>query len=198
MDWLQALFLGTFSFGALATVASAALGFGHLGFGHHSMHLPGFHAGHGVHPGLFNLTAVFAFLAWFGGVGYLALTGWELAAGFAFGVAVLAGVFGYAVIYLFFVRVLLPADRSMDPADYQYVGTVAQVTAPIRAGRTGEIRYVKGGVRHSEGARSADGAELLRGTEVVIARYERGIAYVQTWEAFVREDVGASTLAEGG
>ena len=133
----------------------------------------------------FNVTALTAFIAWFGGAGYLALTGWEAAAWVALAVAVGAGLAGWLAVQLFFTRVLLRADRSMDPADYRIEGTVARVSAALAPGRTGEIQYTLGGVRHSDGARSLDGTPIPRGAEVVIARYERGIAYVQPWATYV-------------
>jgi hypothetical protein len=38
------------------------------------------------------------------------------------------------------------------------------------------------GTRRSCGVRSEDGSPIAKGTEVVITRYERGIAYVRTWD----------------
>ena len=45
------------------------------------------------------------------------------------------------------------------------------------------------GTRRVSGARSEDGAAVAKGTEVVIIRYERGIAYVRPWAEFA-EDAG--------
>lgn len=168
----------------------------HLGAGGHAAGgLQGGHA-HGCGEGgseaplgmsPFNLTALTAFVAWFGGAGYLALTGWAVASWLALAVALLAGAVGWLAVQLFFTRVLLRAERSMDPADYRLEGTVARVSVPLAPGRTGEIQYTLGGVRHSDGARPLDGTPIPRGAEVVIARYERGIAYVQPWEAYVED-----------
>ena len=209
MGWLESLFLGAFLFGLLFCLGSLLLGLGHFGFGHHGLHPHGLHGGHGAasHGGAhalshadgpqtpsaispWNLTGLTAFIAWFGGVGYLALTGWELAAWISLLLAAVAGLAGWAIVYLFFNRILLKGERWMDPADYRLEGTVARVTVPIAAGRTGEIQYLLGGVRHSDGARSVDGSELARGAEVVVVRYERGIAYVQPWQKFLE---GGST-----
>ena len=38
------------------------------------------------------------------------------------------------------------------------------------------------GTRRSCGARSEDGLPIAKGTEIVVTRYERGIAYVHTWD----------------
>jgi hypothetical protein len=56
------------------------------------------------------------------------------------------------------------------------------VTVGIREGGTGEIVYSQAGTRRSAGARSEEGAAIARGSEVVVTKYERGIAYVRPWE----------------
>lgn len=154
-------------------------------------HANGGHADSGVRAtntiSPWNLTALTAFVAWFGGAGYLALTGWDLAAWASLLVAAVAGLAGWAAVYLFFNRVLLKGESRMDPADYRLEGTVARVSGPISAGRIGEIQYTKAGLRRSEGARSVDGSAIARDTEVVIVRYERGLAYVEPWQSFVGE-----------
>ena len=50
---------------------------------------------------------------------------------------------------------------------------------PIRAGGTGELIYSQEGTRRVAGARSEDGAAIPKGAEVVVTRYEKGIAYVR-------------------
>ena len=37
-------------------------------------------------------------------------------------------------------------------------------------------------MRRVSGARSEDGIAIEKGTEVVVTRYEKGIAYVRRWE----------------
>jgi len=49
-----------------------------------------------------------------------------------------------------------------------------------------EVARVIGGVRRGAGARSDDGKAIEKGAEVVIERYEKGIAYVRRWEEFTR------------
>jgi hypothetical protein len=44
--------------------------------------------------------------------------------------------------------------------------------------------YLQAGVRRSTGARSQDGKALEKGAEVVIEKYENGIAFVRRWEEF--------------
>ena len=72
-------------------------------------------------------------------------------------------------------------DLAMKESDYRIIGMLATVNSPIRKGRTGEIVYSHGGARKVSGARSEDGAEIDRGEEVVVIRYEKGIAYVRRW-----------------
>jgi hypothetical protein len=59
---------------------------------------------------------------------------------------------------------------------------------PIREGGTGEIIYSQAGTRRSCGARAEDGSAIAKGTEVVVTRYERGIAYVRLWTEMAGEE----------
>src|SRR5205085_6163875 len=114
-----------------------------------------------------------------GGVGYLLSTSVPLAWTMILGAALGAGFIGGYIVYYFFAHVLWPAQTPpMDPAEYDLRGTLARVVSGIAAGGTGEIMYTKGGTRQVAGARSADGSALPKGTEVVVTRYERGLAYV--------------------
>ena len=54
----------------------------------------------------------------------------------------------------------------------------------IRENGTGEVIFRSAGVRRCAGARSEDGTAIEKGTEVVIERYEKGIAYVKKWDEF--------------
>jgi hypothetical protein len=56
----------------------------------------------------------------------------------------------------------------------------------IRENGTGEIIFSLAGVRRCAGARSDDGQAIEKGAEVVIERYEKGIAYVKKWEEFAK------------
>ncbi len=139
----------------------------------------------GGHVSPINLSTVMAFLTWFGGAGYI-LRVYEGVLGIvSLIIAAMAGLVGGALIFFFLVRVLLPGQRFLNPSDYQIVGTLARVTMQIEPGQTGEIVYTQGGTRHSDGARSADGNPIEHGAEVVIVRYEHGIAYVEPWNTFV-------------
>jgi membrane protein implicated in regulation of membrane protease activity len=125
-----------------------------------------------------------AFLAWFGGIGYLLHRYSNLVAWLAFLVSVLSGIGGGAIVFWFLAKVLMAHEKELDPADFEMTGVVAHVSSSIRQGGTGEIIFVQNGVRRCAGARSDTGAALPRGTEVVVTRYEKGIAYVCRWDEF--------------
>ena len=156
----------------------------HLGHAGPHLHAgPHAHAGHGggAQVSVFNFLTLTIFLAWFGGTGYLLTrysTVWFL---LGLGVAVFSGIGGAAIIFAF-LKALMASEHPMDPADYEMVGVLGKVTSPIRQGGTGEITYSQGGTRHAAGARSEDGAAIAQGTEVVVTRYEHGLAYVRRWE----------------
>lgn len=129
-----------------------------------------------------NFSTLMAFLAWFGGAGYL-LTRYSQVAGMAALLfSVLVGMTGGAIVFWFMARVLYSADEELDPADYEMVGALGKLSLPIRAGGTGELVYVQGGASKTAAARSENGEAIGKGSEVVVTRYEKGIAYVRRWE----------------
>ncbi|MGA7732747.1 MAG: hypothetical protein WCD37_15935 [Chloroflexia bacterium] len=217
-DWLANLFLSFFLFGLIFTVASLALGWVGGAAGGHDIHvdLPGGHDVHidvgdvGAHagasgadvahaghahqagPGWLNLPTIMATITWFGGVGYLlrqslGLYGWLAAL-----LALISGLVGGALMFLLLARVLWPMmSKPLDQRNYSLPGTSARVVSAIREGGVGEIVYSKDGARFTAGARSDDNSAIAKGAEVVIIRYERGLAYVQDIEALLeRREVG--------
>jgi hypothetical protein len=166
--------------------------------GHLPAHGPVAHgpaaAGHGaaqgtdsghVHKGVsvspFNPPSIAAFLAWFGGTGYLLTRFSLLWVGFALSLSVIAGLIGGAIIFLFLSKVLISDDECLDPADFEMVGVLGKLSMPIREGGTGELIYSQMGTRRVCGARADDGRVMAKGTEVVVTRYDKGIAYVRLW-----------------
>jgi membrane protein implicated in regulation of membrane protease activity len=148
---------------------------------------PGAH-GPVAHVSPFNPVTAAAFLAWFGGTGYL-LTRfssiWFLS---GLGLAVFTGLLGGGIVFLFLSRVLISQEESLDPADFEMVGVLGRVSVSIRPQGTGEIIYSQAGTRHTCGARSEDSRAIAKGTEVVVTRYEKGIAYVRLWTEMSGED----------
>jgi len=188
---VSSLFLGCFTFGLLFTVISGLLGAFNGG---HDLHLPGLHghaghvghaAGHDHgHPSPFNAGTIAAFLTWFGGAGYLLTRYSGFAALSIIAIASLVGLVGGALVFVFLAKFINPRLTVLAPEDFQMQGIVAKVTSTIQPGGTGEIVYTLGGTRHSDGARAETGEQLDRGTEVVILRVEKGIAYVDRWSKF--------------
>jgi hypothetical protein len=84
--------------------------------------------------------------------------------------------------------VLISEDENMDPADYEMVGVLGRISSPIRAAGTGEMIYTQMGTRRVCGVRSEDRSAIGKGTEVVVTRYEKGIAYVRLWTEMSGED----------
>jgi hypothetical protein len=70
--------------------------------------------------------------------------------------------------------------------DYRHEGAVGTVSMSIRPNGTGEVIFEQHGSRRSAGARSEDGTSIEKGSEVVISRYEKGIAYVKKWDEFTK------------
>jgi len=147
------------------------------------VHLPGGDVAHGAaEVPVISFPTIAAFLAWFGGTGYVLVRFSSLWLFFALGIAIASGILGAALVFLFLAKVLMREEESLDPADYDMVGVLGTLSIPIRAGGTGELVFVQGGTRHCASARSEEGAAVPKGTEVVVTRYEKGIAYVRRWE----------------
>lgn len=160
---------------SLATDAPSGSG-GDAGHGHN---------GHGVSP--VNLSTIMAFLTWFGGAGYIL----RVYAGFwgalSLVAAAVVGLAGGAIVFYLLAKVIYPGQRFLNPDDYRMEGTIARVTVPIPEGGVGEIVYTMGGSQRSDGARSTGGGPIERGTEVVVVRYERGLAYVEPWARYIKK-----------
>ena len=202
MTW-AAFYLACFVIGMALTLISLLAGSVHLhlphhlhvGHGGHVGHVGG-HAGghggahggaHGAHsPGhsqvpIINFPGLLAFVGLFGAIGYLFTDFHPVRTAVAFIFATVGGFFGLLVVF-WFLKKLAIHDVPMDPADYEMVGVLGAVNVPIRAGGTGEIVFTQMGSRRCAGARTEDGSAIAKGAEVVVTRYERGIAYVRKWD----------------
>ncbi len=100
----------------------------------------------------------------------------------ALSLAALSGFLGAAVVFWFLFKVLLKHDRDLDPADYEMVGVLGRVSSVVRDNGVGEMIFSQNGVRRVASVRSEDGQPIAKGVEVMVTRYERGIAYVRAWE----------------
>jgi membrane protein implicated in regulation of membrane protease activity len=161
--------------------AGGVHGAGHAaGQGHGSGHGPGHVSG--AHFPFFNPMTLAAFLTWFGGAGYLLehFKHMWIFAGFVLASA--AGLTGASIVFVFVAKVLMAHERDLNPVDYEMVGVLGKVSVSIRTGGTGEIIFAQEGVRKTCAARSEDGTPFAKGEEVLVTRYERGVAYVQRWD----------------
>jgi hypothetical protein len=141
----------------------------------------GAQVGAGGHVSPLNPPTIAAFLAWFGGTGYLLTRYSTLQVGLGLVASIASGLVGGGIIFVFLTRVLMSDEENMDSADYEMVGVLGKVSSSIREGGTGEIVYSQMGTRRVCGARSDDGSSIAKAAEVVVTRYERGIAYVRLW-----------------
>lgn len=166
-------------------VAAHAAGHAVHGTGH-AVHGPGENAAESVVSPL-NFGTIAAFLAWFGGSGYLLTRYSPFWSVVGLAIAVLFGVVGAALVFAFLAR-LAAHEENLDPGDYEMVGVLGHISSGIRAGGTGEIIYSQAGTRRTAGARSDDGGAIPKGVEVVVTRYEKGLAYVRRWEEMAGEE----------
>ena len=190
-DFYLLCFVVGFSLSVLSFLAGAV--HIHLPF---RLHLP-FHVAHhgggaggairaAAHIPWLNMSTLLAFLAWFGGTGYILTTRSHLVALASLGFATLAGLVAGWLVFRFMLKLMRSGDSELIDADYRIEGSVGSISVPIRERGTGEVIFSLGGVRRGAGARSDDGKAIEKGAEVVIERYEKGIAYVRRWEEFTR------------
>ncbi len=207
MDWSE-FYLVCFGIGSLWSVASLLAGGMHLGHGAHG-HA---HVGHGHHGQghaghssstlgswlgtLLTPGCMAVFLAWFGGVGYLLTRHSALGRWADLAIAVLIGLAG-AFLLGAFLRWLMSHEKPLEETDTDVIGMLGRVSSPIRNAGVGEMIFVRDGVRRAVPARSEDGNEILREEEVVVTRYEKGIAYVRTWEALTQPEALGESQASG-
>lgn len=204
MNWPD-LYLFCFAVGALWSFATLLLGGMHLGHAHGThahaaghAHAPHSHAGHpdAAHShgtgqeaswlaSLVNPSTAAIFLAWFGGAGYLLTRHSPLFWWIDLAIAAALGLAG-AYVLAAFLRFLQSREQPLNPLDYEMTGVLGHVSCTIRSEGVGELIYVRNGIRQSAPARSEDGVEIARGEEVIVTRYEKGIAFVRTWDAMTK------------
>jgi membrane protein implicated in regulation of membrane protease activity len=174
--------------GGHGAIGHAAIGHGPIGraAGGHApaagSNNVGVRPGHEAPMSPFNFVTLTAFLAWFGGTGFLITRFSSIWFALGLMIALGAGVFGAGIVFLFLTRVLISREENMDAADYEMVGVLGRISMPIRENGTGEIIYSQAGTRRTCGARSENSTALEKGAEIMVSRYDKGIAYVKRWE----------------
>lgn len=153
MNW-ELFYLICFVVGFAFTTLSFLTGTMHL-----HLHLPGhghIHVGGHAHGGakgghgslmFLNPMTIAVFLAWFGGTGYLLVHFRHIWVFAGLLLSSAAGVVGGGIVFLFFAKVLLRHDYTMDPADYEMTGVLGRVSGVIHDGGTGEIIFEQDGAR---------------------------------------------------
>lgn len=193
MNW-EMFYLGCFVVGFAFTAFSFLSGtlhlhlpgHGHFHLGHGAGHHGGARASHGTF-GFFNPMSLAVFLAWFGGTGYLLVHLrhiWVLA-GLAF--STLAGLIGAGIVIVFATKYLMAHESSLDPMDFDMIGVLGKVSGTIRNQGTGEIIFEQEGARKACAARSENHEQMGRGEEVVVTRFEQGVAYVRRWSELAEQ-----------
>ncbi len=189
------IFLGCFIVGFLLAIGSFMIGFDSSGGGDGSSGGdgagdPGDGTSHGPGLPILNFNSFAIFLTWFGAAGYVLNSEARLGPLLSLAGAAGAGIIGALTICAFVNKFLIKGDTTMRASDYYLPGTLCKVTSSIRKGGAGEIVYVQGGTRKTAGARSDENAPHPFGQEVVIVRYEKGLAYVRAVDP---DDLGLSS-----
>jgi hypothetical protein len=172
MTW-STVFFGCLVFGFMLSAISFLAGSLHL-------HVHGQHGPRG--GGKLNFGTIAAFITWFGGAGYMLTKFTGIGLLLVLAGALLAGLAGAAIILWFIAKVLAPGDVPLDPADYSMIGALGTVSSPVLPNGTGEMIFVQQGRRTGVPIRSETGQPIAAGREVVVTRYEHGVAYVREWE----------------
>jgi len=182
MTWSD-FYLTCFVAGFVLSLMSFLGGSFHLPHVDLHLHHPGAKGG-----GPFNFGTVTAFLAWFGGVGFVLTRFYSVGLIIASLAAVIAGLIGASLVFLFIARVLGRSDQDLDPADFEMRGVLGRVSSTVRARGTGEMIFTQQGTRRGVPIRSEEGQAIPKGTEVLVTRYERGIAYVREFNQTPESD----------
>lgn len=147
--------------------------------------------------GALNLNGLLIFLLVFGLAGYLLHNAAHTSALLAIVLPLLLAV-GCAVAISTLFRGLFVTDpfSELTAEEAHIEGQLGEVTMAIRAGGLGEVVFSRPGLgRQSVGARAQDGEAIPAGAQVVILRYEQGVASVQTWERFLASTRAARRAA---
>src|SRR5438874_11782002 len=150
MNW-EIFYFVCFLVGILLSLVTFVAGSVHLhtprGFHFHGAHghaaAHGHAVGHHGHAGdrgsqisWFNFGTITAFLAWFGGTGYLLTRYSNVWVYLGLFVSAMSGLGGASVVVWFLMK-LVRSDEHLDPADYQMVGVLGRVASPTPDGGPG-------------------------------------------------------------
>ncbi len=191
---MNTFYLICFVLGLTLSLLAVFGGLGRIHFGH--LHVHG-HAGiraAGHHAGSSSISAINgftlpAFLGWFGGAGYLLRNYSTVPTMLVLLLAIGSGLIGAGIIYSVLFKLLLPRERILSAEETRMDGVVGRVSDEIRGGGgIGEILFSQTGALRGSAARSETGEAIARGTEVVVLRYAKGIAYVRPLDELTQWD----------
>jgi len=155
----------------------------------HGKAIAGLRGGHAQTGGgipWLNASTILAFLAWFGGTGYILTRNSRIVAALSLLISSAVGLVGGWMVFAFMARIVRASERQMHDWDYRLEGSVGTLSSAIRENGVGEITFERNGAIKSASARTENGKPLPKGAEVVISRFENGIAFVERWEDFTR------------
>ncbi len=193
-NW-DAIYLTCFGVGLVLSVVAFLSGALHLhvghwrmGAGHHGAMKGHAHAGQHMSP--LNGFTLCAFLCWFGGTGYLLHHAGVLIGPLVLLFATLSGLAGAGLIFWFLTKVLMPHEKTLEPADTEMTGVIGKLSSAVPVGGFGEMLYSQNGARRSVAVKADNGEAIARGAEVIVMRYQRGVAYVRRWDEFANGLMG--------
>ena len=202
LDW-DAIYLTCFGVGLALSVLAFAGGFLHLHVGQWHFGSHGHALGKAGGPGQGNAQmapvngfTIVAFLCWFGGTGYLLAHGSVFSWVLVLALSGLSGLAGAGLVFWFLAKVLLPRERTLEPADTPMVGVLGRVSAAVPRNGVGEMLYSQNGARRSMPIYAEDGAPIGRNAEVVVLRYQRGCGYVRRWDELQQSLMGDAPAAQ--
>jgi len=120
-----------------------------------------------------------SFVTAFGGFGLIALGLLDVSPQVSLLWAGGGGLVLAIIAHFAFGYFLIAPQGSSDVRLSDIVGAVGEVTTPIPAGSLGEVAFVAQGGRVSYPAKSASGADIARGTTVVIEKLVSGVVVVR-------------------
>jgi hypothetical protein len=179
---MQLFYLAAFLTGLLLGVYAMIRGVERIGTGRSSPELDAMGRPIGAPRMALSAPTLGAFATIFGVTGYLLWRYSDLALPLQLSIGLGAAVVGTAVATAAVRRwATLAAEHDIVDERYLLQGHPAQVVSAIGPTEAGEIVYLVGGKRYATAAESLDGTPVAVGTEVIIDRVEKGVAYVESW-----------------
>ncbi|MBK9621242.1 MAG: NfeD family protein [Candidatus Obscuribacter sp.] len=132
--------------------------------------------------GVLNPTSISVFIGFFGLTGLIEMAFLPGMAYLSFIPAIVVGFVAVQVMRNVFAYVTAKLNVSNTIKGNDAIGHIAEVSAPIQVGQTGEVTYVIGTTRFNSAAKCQEGAAAIKkGSKVVIIEKEGHLVYVQPY-----------------